>query len=106
MEVYCLMTKYTHWRQFNTSEHLVAVCKNEKAVIRKANEYIRNMKRLSVIWGASGDFKNDEVTKEDLFRSIVGEDTFDYYVFQTEYFEDGHRRMEHSIYVWKQFIEE
>lgn len=105
MEVFCLMSVQTHWRTFRKCEYLVRVCRTKEATVRAANEYIRHSKRLSIVWKEDGDFNTNEVTAEDLFK-YIGENMYDDYIFHTQYFEDGHRKMEHSIYVWKQFVEE
>lgn len=108
MEVFCLMAKYTHWRpcHTHTCDNLIRVCKSKEATVRCANEYIREMKRLSVVWKSDGDFKNDEVSMDDLFGKYIGEDMYDGYIFHTEYFSNGHRKMEHEIYIWKMIVEE
>lgn len=109
-EVYALLVKVEHLRhKYRRSDMLRAICKTKEAVIRIANNEIKDYKKKFSLWKTSSTttFDDREVTEDDMF---VWEDFLEVtareHTFYREYDDDGYETHKWHLYVMKMPLEE
>lgn len=87
-----------HYAKFND---IVSICKTVEQVVATANEFIGREHRCFVTYKTNGEFNENIVKKEDLFKVLTCSDNriMDDYVFMRTFTKKGLRAQEWSLHV-------